>query len=148
MRWAEGADDDLRRLLGRAAAVPPIKLRAEREMGVPLTADGSSGDGVVDESDPLDVTDLMVVRTFRYPGGRLWTVSVVAHPDDGGPPRLRFVSGARFIDLPRWSREWPDYPDERLVELMRAAAPRPAVEAPEPGTPRRRWNDAPEAARG
>jgi hypothetical protein len=146
IRWDEGTEGDLINLLGRAEAVPPLKLHAQRQTTSQPHADRSlTGTAEAEASQP-DVTDLQVVRTFRYPGGRFWTVNVIAHPDDGRPPRLRFSAGARSIDLWSWPRDWPDYPDERLVELLRTGAPRLAS-APEPGTPRRRWDDPPEASR-
>jgi hypothetical protein len=146
-RWAEGTDGDLLNLMGRAAEVPPFKLHAERQATGQLRDDRSlTGAPEADMSLP-DVTDLHVVRTFRYPGGRFWTVCVLSHPDDGLPPRLRFTAGMRSIDLWSWPREWPDYPDDRLVELLRSAAPRVITSAPEPGGPRRRWDDPPEPPR-
>ncbi|MDB4900049.1 MAG: hypothetical protein JWN53_1857 [Gemmatimonadetes bacterium] len=148
VRWLECADEDLRQLLGRAEAVPPIKLHLEQQTAVPVTSERLTEVAVLSALDPPDVTDLKVVRTFRYPGGRFWTVCVITHPEDGGLPRLRFTSGARHIEMPRWPREWPDYPDERLMELLRQAAPRPAAAPADPDTPRRRWNDAPESSRG
>jgi hypothetical protein len=53
---------------------------------------------------------------------------------------LRFTAGMRSIDIPDWPRDWPDYPDERLVEMMRAAAPRRGKPSP-PDAPRRRYDD-------
>jgi hypothetical protein len=141
-RWDECTDTEMRELLSRAEPVPPIKLAAERGTTPPAPQEErpvASADSAV-ESAP-DVTDLQVVRTFRYPAGRFWTVCVLTHPDDGGPPRLRFTAGMRSIDLARWPRDWPDYPDERLVELLRQGAPRPRTGPPRPDAPRRRWDD-------
>jgi hypothetical protein len=151
--WDTSSDADLLALLGRAEAVPASKLQAQRE-----TSGGAHGDRSlaaapeVRQGEP-DVTDLRVVRTFRYPGGRFWTVCELARPDDGRPPRLRFAAGARAIDLFAWPRDWPDYPDERLITMLRSGAPRHATSTPDPGTPRRRWDDLPpprtaEAQRG
>ncbi len=138
--WAKGTDTQLKELLESADAVPARKLQAERQ----VATDPSGLTRPVDlspEDDKLDVTDLPVVRSFKYPGGRLWTVCVMAYPDDGSPPALRFTAGSRFLDLRPWPRDWVDAPDERLVELIRAAAPRPAT-APAAGM-RRRFNDPP-----
>jgi hypothetical protein len=142
-RWQDRTDEDLRELLRRAEPVSPLKLHAERQMIVPVTSDGAPP--VEGPASPyrFDVTDLQVVRTFRYPDGGLWTVCVITHPDDGGAPKLRFTAGERAIELRTWPKAWPDYPDERLVELLRRAAPRLTTEAPDAGTPHRRWNDRP-----
>jgi hypothetical protein len=155
--WNELTDRGLQTLLGRAEVIPPRKLRAlreargeeaarEQERAVRRAqelADLSSGEhAAVPEEERPDVTDLGVVRTFRYPGGRYWAVSVIRYPDRG-PPVLRFTAGARDIDLKDWPKDWADYPDERLVELLRHAAPRAGGRPPGPNTPRRRYDDPP-----
>jgi hypothetical protein len=146
VRWSECTDDDLRELLGRAESVPPLKLHAERQIIGPVTSDGAPPVEVPSARYRFDVTDLQVVRTFHYPGGESWTVCMITHPDDGGAPTLRFTAGERAIDLRTWPKAWPDYPDERLVELLRRAAPRRRMtRPPEAGAPRRRWNDEPVA---
>jgi hypothetical protein len=33
---------------------------------------------------------------------------------------LRFSAGARRVDLRTWPLDWPDYTDERLIQLLRA----------------------------
>ena len=147
-RWPEYSDDDLRMLLDRAERVPLLKLHSERTTTVPITTDGALSPGDPGWRYRFDVTDLQVVRTFRYPGGGFWTVRMITHPDDGSAPKLRFTAGERTIDLRTWPKAWPDYPDERLVELLRRAAPRLITKASEAGTPRRRWNDKPEGRRG
>ena len=80
-----------------------------------------------------------VVRSFRYPGGRLWS-AYVASAKDGGQPVLRFTAGARSVELRAWPPDWPDYAADRLVELLRRAkrAPQPP---PAAGAPRRRHDD-------
>jgi hypothetical protein len=143
MRWTSESEAGLRRLLEQAERVPSHKLRAERQpVGEALSA-GDVGDIAAEGEDKPDITDLGVVRTFRYPGGRLWTVCVVAHPEDGGRPVLRFNAGSRHIDLKNWSKAWADEPNEKLAEMLRSAAPRRAITNISPDTPRRRWNDPP-----
>jgi hypothetical protein len=137
MRWTQESEAGLRRLLAEAEPVPPHKLRAQRR---PATEELDLGD-----RDEPDITDLGVVRTFRYPGGRIWTVCVVMHPEGGGPPVLRFSAGMRSIDLKSWPKAWADEPDDQLAMMLRNAAPRPATKTFAPNTPRRRWNDQPEA---
>lgn len=137
IRWTEESEAGLRRLLERADPVLPHKLQAEREN---ISEPPWAGDVEVPVEE-ADVTDLEVVRTFRYPGGRLWTVCVITHPEDGGHPVLRFAAGARFIDLKTWPKAWADEPNERLAEMLRNAAPRPRTTTFDRDTPRRRWDD-------
>jgi hypothetical protein len=82
-------------------------------------------------------------RTFRYPGGRYWTVDLIVHREDGDRRALRFTAGARIIELGAWPAGWADFTDEQLVDLLRWAAPRSDIGAPAAGTPRRRWDDRP-----
>ena len=49
----------------------------------------------------------------------------------------------RGCRLENWPKDWADYPDEQLADLLRTAAPRSAAEAAGPDTPQRRWGDAP-----
>jgi len=70
------------------------------------------------------MADLPVVRSFRYPGGRVWTVSVTPHPTVRDAKVLRFSAGARAIDVEDWPHDWADAPDEQLIALLRGAAPR------------------------
>jgi hypothetical protein len=155
--WQELPAAELEVLLEKAEVVPARKLRIEKQ---------ATGDAAVKAMDaaaefaekaveapeqvrdvPLeetpDVTDLSVLRTFRYPGGRIWAACVIQHPEGGGSPVLEFAAGARHIDLANWPKDWADYPDEELVNLLRRAAPRRNRGESLPGTPRRRWDDAP-----
>jgi hypothetical protein len=141
-RWDACSDIELRDLLARAEAVPPSKLAAARLTTQQLSDDRSLVGAAAAAADtPPDVTDLQVVRTFRYPAGRFWTVCVLTHPEDGGAPRLRFTAGMRSLDLSNWPRDWADYPDERLVELLRQGAPRLHSTPASSDAPRRRWDD-------
>ena len=136
MGWAQMSEAGLLELLGRAESIPPLKLASERRSANAQPPQAEAG--------APDITDLYVVRSFRYPGGRLWTVSVIAHPESGGPPVLRFTSGTRNIDLKTWPKDWLDQPDDQLVLMLRNGAPR-APTPLAPGAPRRRWNDLPES---
>jgi hypothetical protein len=152
-RWSELSDQGLEGLLRRAEIIPPRTLRALREARGEEAARqqeraaeraqelGPRPPTALPAEERPDVTDLGVVRTFRYPGGRYWVVSVIRHPETGGAPVLRFTAGQRDIDMRDWPKDWADYPDERLVDLLRRAAPRRAGPPPKPGTPRRRWDD-------
>jgi hypothetical protein len=143
VRWADASEAELRTLLGGAEVVPAHKLHTQRQAAGESAA---TADAPVADARP-DITDLEVVRSFRYPGGRLWTVCVVTHPDHGGPAVLRFTAGMRWLDLKKWPRDWADARDDVLVDMLRRAAPR-ADKTPVPGTPRRRWNDLPEYTSG
>lgn len=157
--WHELPEPELEVLLRKAEIVPPRKLHtAKRAVGdaamKAMDAAADFAEKAVDSPEQVrdvprdetpDVTDLSVVRTFRYPTGRYWTVCVIPHPEGGGPPVLQFTAGVRHIDLENWPKDWPDYPDEELVNLLRQAAPRPKTEASPPGTPQRRWNDTRDA---
>ena len=148
IQWMNETERGLRFLLGRAELVPPHRVREERGSGADsVAARLMAADGALPSVEP-DVTDLDVVRTFRYPGGRFWTVCVVTHPEDGGAPVLRFTSGIRSIDMRQWRKDWPDQPDEALVAMLRRAAPRRdsgASAATASDAPRRRWDDLPQA---
>jgi hypothetical protein len=154
--WSQLSPQGLEALLRRAELIPPRKLRAQRQArgeeaarqqeraaqrAEELADMPPAAFSAVPEEEQPDVTDLGVVRTFRYPGGRLWTVCVIRHPEGGGPSVLRFTAGARDIDMRDWPKDWADYRDDQLVDLLRRAAPRPRRSPPAPGTPRRRWDD-------
>lgn len=70
------------------------------------------------------MADMAAVRTFRYPGGRVWTASVTPHPTAPGQRVLRFSAGARVIDVTEWPSDWAELPDEALIALLQEAAPR------------------------
>jgi len=69
------------------------------------------------------IADVAPVRSFRYPGGRVWTASLAPHPTAPGTRVLRFSGDARVIDLEEWPGDWAERSDEELVALMRRAAP-------------------------
>ena len=152
--WAELPDPELAVLLEKAEVVPQRKLRTEKEARGPAaaaemqSASEFSRQAIEDperarkraRDETPDVTDLAVWRTFRYPGGRIWVVSVI---QDQQSTVLRFTAGAREIDLHDWPKDWVDCTDEQLVDLLRKAAPREPGSKPPPNGPRRRWNDQP-----
>lgn len=85
------------------------------------------------------IANMAIVRSFRYPGGRVWTASVTVDPAKRGARVLRFSAGARSIDVLEWPTDWADLPDDRLIAILRRAAPRGTLAA----TPeeQRRWDD-------
>jgi hypothetical protein len=140
--WLDLSDAALEQLLESATPISPRKLAKERESAgeriVPSTMDAPTTHS---EDESPDVTDLGVVRSFRYPGGRLWTVCVMPHSVAGGPPVLRFSAGARVVEMHSWPKDWADYLDDRLVEMLRRAAPRIRPSSPDANVPRRRYDD-------
>jgi hypothetical protein len=152
--WNELPEAELAVLLQKAEIVPRRKLRTEKDTRGQAAADDvqraadfsqkavedPEGARQMAKDETPDVTDLNVLRTFRYPSGRIWVACVMQDP--GAPaPVLRFTAGARNIDLADWPKDWVDYSDEQLVQLLRKAAPRTGARS-DPGGPRRRWDDS------
>ena len=141
--WESADEEALRSLLAQSEAVrqrrPSGETASDREVSRP-TLPAIEVEDANDEK--ADLTDLTVVRTFRYPGGRIWSAAIEKHSDIAAGPVLRFTAGARSIDLARYPRDWPDLPDDSLIELLRRAEPR-AIMKYTPETPRRRHNDPP-----
>ena len=141
--WENADEAALRAMLGQSEAVRA--RRSSGEMGLQSDASLASTPGImVDDSadEAADLTDLKVVRTFRYPGGRIWSAAIAPHSDIAVGPVLRFTAGARSIDLQPYPRDWPDLPDNALVDLLRHASPR-EIGRYMPETPRRRHDDPP-----
>lgn len=153
--WSELPEGELAVLLQKAEVVPRRKLRTEKDAYGQDAADEVQratefSQTAVDEPEKArelaktetpDVTDLNVRRTFRYPGGRIWVACVMQ--DSGAViPVLRFTAGSRSVDLADWPKEWVDYSDEQLVQLLRRAGKRAAGQS-RPDAPRRRWDDQP-----
>lgn len=155
--WNELPVAELEVLLRKAEIVPKRKLKTEKEARGEAAAEAMKRaaefvDKAVEQPEQAreqareetpDVTDLTALRTFRYPGGRIWVAGVIQHPEDGGLPVLRFAAGSRIIDLHDWPKDWVDYHDEELVKLLRRASPRTPGSS-SPNAPRRRWDDRPE----
>ena len=153
--WSELPDAELEVLLNKGEIIPPRKLHSEKHATgsaaaqaveravdfVQQAVDAPDRVRLVPSEETPDVTDLAVLRTFRYPTGRIWAVCVMQHPEDGGPPVLRFAAGSRNIDLHDWPKDWADYPDEGLANLLRRAAPRQNEPTPSSETPHRRWDE-------
>lgn len=137
--WDQLGDDELRALRERAEVVPTRKSRRDRLEAVEMDHRAAATEEEVRG-------DLTVVRTFLYPGGRLWTASLA--PDGAATgskrPVLRFTSGTRSIDAKSYPGDWPELPDDRLVDLLRLVATRKPMMYTD-DTPRRRWNDPPKA---
>ena len=71
-----------------------------------------------------------VIRTFAYPGGRVWSAweqQLAATGEPSSPqPRttLRFTSGTRTLYLHRWPEDWASYTDSQLADLLWRSMPR------------------------
>jgi len=141
--WESADEDALRSLLAQSEAVRPRRSSGEVMADKEVLRSIAPNIQVDDDNDEkADLTDLTVVRTFRYPGGRVWSAAIAPHSDIAVGPVLRFSAGARSIDLERFPRDWPDLPDDRMIDLLRHAAPREIMTFT-PATPRRRYNDPP-----
>jgi hypothetical protein len=143
--WDEAEEHTLREMLGRAEVVSsriPRHDQTQRETNDAMPTPAALADGPgTDNASNADLTDLTVIRSFRYPGGRLWTAALAPDPHNEKTLVLRFTAGARAVNLERWPRDWPDFPDEALVDLLRSA--RRSVGRRTADTPRRRYTDPP-----
>src|SRR5688500_15887168 len=150
------AEAELHVMLASAAAARPSKLSFEparsgdpRGSGPSMSGASAAARpahaGTATLAAPAGATDPAaavpaerVVRSFRYPNGRLWSVCVVRRPEGGGAPLLRFSAGARHLDLHDWPEDWAALSEERLIGLVRSI-PRAAQPGPRPtDRPRRR----------
>ena len=140
--WETVDEQTLRSLLAQSEPVRQRRSSGETTLDreVARVAPAIEVDDSTDEK--ADLTDLTVVRTFRYPGGRIWSAAIEKHSDVAAGPVLRFTAGSRTIDLVRYPRDWPDLPDDSLIDLLRQAEPRPIMKYTTE-TPRRRHNDPP-----
>ena len=145
--WQDLPEGEIYRLLARAERIPLSKLARQRTVAgeTPISMPRwtpRADDEAPSASEAVDVTDLRVVRSFTYPGGRVWSACLAPKPNGGGAQVLRFSAGARHLEVEHYPRDWPDYPDERLIELLRSAAPRQPGSVPPAGLPGRRYTDA------
>ena len=143
--WDRLPEGEMHRLLARADRIPPFRLARQRSVAgetpiaVPKWTPRADDDSP-SANEAIDVTDLRVVRSFLYPGGRVWSVCL-ARDSIGDGHVLRFSAGARHLDVEHYPRDWPDFPDVRLIELLRSASVRKPG-APPPGMQGRRYDDA------
>lgn len=140
--WESADQEELQALLRQAESVRSRKASGGTSIDGEALQVKTPAIEVDDSTDEkADLVDLTVVRTFRYPGGRIWSAAIAPHSDIAVGPVLRFTAGARTIDLARFPRDWPDLPDDSLIDLLRQS-PRP-ISRYAPETPRRRHNDPP-----
>jgi hypothetical protein len=87
------------------------------------------------------------VRSFRYPGGRYWSVAeyVIRRSVNGSgaseQPVLRFTAGARSLDATSWPPTWRSFSDHQLADLLWQSFPRAPADAGADGGYRRRRGD-------
>lgn len=118
--WATASVDELEKWLHQAETV-----RGERGSGPHgrASAEAASNPGIASDARTP-------VRTFRFPGGRFWTVmestvNLGERPHDGQQRRvLRFMSGTRALDLTSWPADWASRSDAELADLLAASFPR------------------------
>ena len=142
--WHNASQDELRRLL-RAAEPTRDSGEYERFAGADRAAHRVAARGAPDDAPPHRAERTSPEsRSFRYPGGRYWSVAeyIIRRPSDGeGPatlPVLRFTAGARSLDVREWPAEWRSYSDHQLADLLWRSFPRESSEGAGPGGFRRR----------
>lgn len=116
----EATDDDLRALLRRADPAP--QSGEFRRYASPW------GHPTIDPV-PLPVAQRASAeaRSFRYPGGRYWSVAeFVVRPAGGTMDMhvLRFTAGARSLDTASWPKDWRSFSDHQLADLLWRSFPR------------------------
>lgn len=135
--WSTATVAQLEQWLHQAETV-----RGERSSGA---YGRSSAEVASNPRIPADARQL--VRTFRFPGGRFWTVtecpvSATTGADQAQPRRvLRFMSGSRALDLTSWPEDWASRSDADLADLLTASFPRHNAEVDDVAQ-RRRSSDA------
>lgn len=126
LHWTEMAEEQLQGLLARA---DPVREGERRSGPIGIVSDGRAM--APPEPEPPRVTaPAQEVRTFKYPGGRFWTVGERPAQTAGPTGRpvervvLRFASGTRALDLMAWPRDWTRYSDRELADLLWSGFPR------------------------
>ena len=144
--WEDSSPEELERLWREAEPVAPRRKRADAG---PEDATATAEDEAIalmsvaererrEEPPESRRTDL---RTFQYPGGRVWTVGTLTINVGGERrPVLRFISGSHKVDVEHWPDDWQRLSDDQLAELLRSGAPA-RVERPNYTGFRRRRDD-------
>lgn len=138
--WIDAGVAELERLRDAAEVVPVPGGGGGggAARGAASGATPPSGVSAVRRTTPRPRPPAEVLRSFLYPGGRLWTVSEqIAQPvaADGSPlparTVLRFTAGVRSLDLLAWPDEWATYDEGGLADLLWRSFPRdPARQLP------------------
>lgn len=131
--WETATDAQLERLLRQAEPV---------RGGGGEGARGEAESPSVGSSDESAVAGNM--RTFRYPGGRYWTVT--EHPTEATarrqPALLVFTSGARTLETRDRPPDWARMSDIELADLLYRSFPRSESDTNSAGYRRRRGDFA------
>lgn len=142
--WRNASQDELRRLL-KMAEPTRDSGEYERFAGADRAAQRVATRGAADDAPASRAERTSTEsRSFRYPGGRYWSVAeyVIRRPSDrDGPatlPVLRFTAGARSLDVREWPAGWRSYSDHQLADLLWRSFPRESSGDPEAGGFRRR----------
>lgn len=133
--WTEASAEQLQEWLRLAESV-----RGDRGAG-------SSSRPVETVVSPEPQAERPSVRSFRFPGGRIWCVAerVVQTAAERGSARVRrvlqFTSGSRSLELEAWPADWWRFTAEQLAALLSGGFPRSMIST-DPGLPRRRFMDS------
>lgn len=145
--WRTASHEDLRELLYRAE---PTRESGEYRRFASADRTTVRTAGRVADSDavaPADERSSSECRSFRYPGGRYWSVAeyVVRGRDAESEltPRrvLRFTAGARTLDTTSWPAGWRSFSDHQLADLLWRSFPRHSKQQPPTVNFRRRRGD-------
>jgi hypothetical protein len=131
--WREDAtDEDLRAMLRRADPTP--------HSGDFRRYVSPYGHRAI-EPAPVERRASAEARSFRYPGGRYWSVAeFVVRPPGTASDRhvLRFTAGARSLDTASWPKDWRSFSDHQLADLLWRSFPRDPGSGNPTGNRRRR----------
>ena len=147
-QWATMSDAELLQLLVQASTVRRSRLalghagpEAEAHPADPNDPDSPALSARLSVAPDASATisgaisvDFRATRSFRYPGGRLWTVRV-ARVGDEGIQVLRFTAGVRSLDLAQWPSDWATFETDGLVALIRSVARPTAASKEHRGSP-------------
>jgi hypothetical protein len=134
--WEGASEGELQRMLERAERVRTEGGNAPRRETAAAKRD--TGPWAHADAEPI-------VRTFRYPSGRYWTVNELSTESTstaGQRPLLRFSSDARSLDTADWPSEWARMSEEELAELLYRSFPREGSTENPTGYRRRRGDIA------
>lgn len=142
--WEHRSDNNIEDLLMRAEVLRPRgQLRARGDIVTPADLPPNVPPDVAsaiprDAQGDIDMRYLDVVRSFRYPSGDVWRVSLATETPSAAPV-LRFSSETQSIDLADWPADWADLSDEQLASMLQNG--RALRERRRPAPPSRRHDD-------